>query len=706
MQSPGSPAQSARPKYRADIDGLRAVAVLAVVGFHAFPDAIKGGFIGVDIFFVISGFLISTIIIEGLKSGTFSFADFYTRRIRRIFPALFVVLAACLALGWFTLLADEYMQLGKHIAGGAGFVSNFVLWKESGYFDSAAETKPLLHLWSLGIEEQFYLVWPLLLWLAWRINRLAFAVIAIVGGASFVFNLVNSNPVAAFYSPLTRFWELLAGSALTYVALLDRQIFREFVRTRASSIKRIWAWPSDRLFALPEGVTRQALRDTQSIAAAALIVAGLAIITKEKHFPGVLALLPVLGAVLIIAAGERAWLNRVVLSSRVLVWFGLISFPLYLWHWPLLSFSLILEGDTLSGTIRVAAVIVSITLAWLTYKLIERPLRFGSHGRIIASGLFVLMAFAGLAGYYGYRHNGLPLRSAERLYAVNPDDFKKYLPEASDRWICADPRLKDAHCDVSGAGMPTAVVIGDSHARSIYYGLKDVYLEQGKNLALLSQAGCPPYLNLTWTSRANGPEHRCVETNSVIIDEIIEDSSIKEVIITSRGPIHVTGVGFGRNEKDVRSLLRLNHEPYGRRSNEESFKLALLGTLSALEKAGKIVIFLHDVPELEADPRTCIRRRGRLSAKNNCVVDYLTFSERYRSFKAAVDPTLRSFSNVRVINLSDALCDETYCYVAHNRRSMYVDTHHLNRYGAVHVAQRIKGELADVFAESSGIPSR
>jgi peptidoglycan/LPS O-acetylase OafA/YrhL len=166
------PPRLSHPKYRADIDGLRAIAVLSVVAFHAFPGSLRGGFIGVDVFFVISGFLISTIVFENLDSGTFSFATFYSRRIRRIFPALFLVLLASLAFGWFALLADEYAQLGKHVAAGTGFVSNLVLWGEAGYFDNSADTKPLLHLWSLGIEEQFYILWPLLLWLASRASRL------------------------------------------------------------------------------------------------------------------------------------------------------------------------------------------------------------------------------------------------------------------------------------------------------------------------------------------------------------------------------------------------------------------------------------------------------------------------------------------------------------------------------------------------------
>lgn len=191
----------AHPNYRADIDGLRALAVLSVVAFHAFPGWVSGGFVGVDIFFVISGFLISTIIYTSLELGSFSFVDFYSRRIRRIFPALILVLYSCYVFGWFVLLSDEYMQLGKHIAAGAGFVSNFVLWNESGYFDTAAETKPLLHLWSLGIEEQFYIVWPLILWAAWqrRFNLLTISIL--VAGISFTLNLLDyrTDGVANFF---------------------------------------------------------------------------------------------------------------------------------------------------------------------------------------------------------------------------------------------------------------------------------------------------------------------------------------------------------------------------------------------------------------------------------------------------------------------------------------------------------------------------
>ncbi|MES2481134.1 MAG: acyltransferase, partial [Pseudomonadota bacterium] len=308
------------------------MAVLSVVVFHAFPGAIWGGFIGVDVFFVISGFLISTIIFENLAQGTFSFTTFYARRIKRIFPALLLVLAASLAFGWFALFSQEYQQLGRHIAAGAGFVANLVLRGEAGYFDNSAETKPMLHLWSLGVEEQFYIVWPLVVWLAWRL-RLRLGLITLVMAAlSFALCVkgVRSDAVAAFYSPLTRFWELLFGTLLAWLMLEGKKAESPGAGT-----------PWQRLAGFLAGDRRagHTLSDALSFGGLLLLVVGFWGIRKSFSFPGAWALLPVLGATLIIAAGPQAWVNRTLLSHRLAVWFGLISFPLYLWHWPLLSFA-------------------------------------------------------------------------------------------------------------------------------------------------------------------------------------------------------------------------------------------------------------------------------------------------------------------------------------------------------------------------------
>ncbi len=239
--------------------------------------------------------------------GTFRFVDFYVRRIRRIFPALLLVLAASGVMGWAVLLPDEYAQLGKHIAAGAGFVSNLVLWAEASYFDSAAELKPLLHLWSLGVEEQFYILWPLLAWIAWRVRIGFLWPVVLLAGASFglcVYRL-DGDPVGAFYSPLTRFWELLAGSALAWLTLRNE---------RAECVLDVFG----------NDVLGRALLSASGIL---LLACGFVLIDRRSAFPGILALLPVLGAVLLIAAGERAWFNRVVLSNPLLVWIGLISYP-------------------------------------------------------------------------------------------------------------------------------------------------------------------------------------------------------------------------------------------------------------------------------------------------------------------------------------------------------------------------------------------
>ncbi|MGZ8255818.1 MAG: acyltransferase family protein, partial [Burkholderiaceae bacterium] len=375
--------------YRADIDGLRAVAVAVVVVYHAFPLMLPGGFVGVDVFFVISGYLISGIILGALGEGRFSFAHFYARRMRRIFPALAVVLAAVSIAGWFVLYADDYQRLGRHVAAGAAFASNFVLWRESSYFDTAVELKPLLHLWSLGIEEQFYLVWPLLLVLASRVRlgqrgssgvgRGPLAMTLLIGTASFLVAIwtVRIDRTPAFYAPWTRFWELLAGATLACIEA-DAELRNLVARLTARP------WVSNVL----------------AVAGTLMIAAGVMLIHSTRVFPGLWVLLPVAGTFFLLVAGDKAFINRRVLSLRPVVWVGLISYPLYLWHWPLLSFARVMTAGTPRVLVRLGLVAASVVLAWLTYRLIEWPVRFGTRRRtvvpILATSMVALFAF-GLA---------------------------------------------------------------------------------------------------------------------------------------------------------------------------------------------------------------------------------------------------------------------------------------------------------------------
>ena len=269
-----TPIASSKLQYRAYIDGLRALAVLAVLAFHAFPQAVPGGFAGVDIFFVISGFLISGIILTDLQSRTFTFAEFYRRRIRRIFPALALVLASCLAFGWYALLPADYRQLGANAAAGAGFVANFRLWSESGYFDTSAELKPLLHLWSLGVEEQYYLVWPLVLILFRRRPQYVPWMILIIVVGSFAINvfLAIREPTAAFYWPVSRFWELMIGSSLAYLQVCRPDL-----------------WPFDGVGSVtersPRGQRVVYATNVLAIAGIALIATGFATLTGSNDWP-------------------------------------------------------------------------------------------------------------------------------------------------------------------------------------------------------------------------------------------------------------------------------------------------------------------------------------------------------------------------------------------------------------------------------------
>ena len=654
------------PKYRPDIDGLRAVAILSVVGFHAFPEWIKGGFIGVDIFFVISGYLISTIIFDSLEHKHFSFAEFYSRRIKRIFPALLVVLVSCFVFGWFALLADEYKQLGKHIAGGAGFVSNFIFWNESSYFDNAAETKPLLHLWSLGIEEQFYIVWPLLLWLAWKRNFNFLTITLIVVLISFVLNIskVGADAVATFYSPQTRFWELLAGSILAYTTLHRPQFKHSFD-----------AWLGKIIFAHPSDMDGKALRNIKAFVGAGLIAAGVLVITKEYHFPGWWALLPILGAVLLISAGTQAWLNRVVLSNKILVWFGLISFPLYLWHWPLLAFARIVESETPSRQIRIVAVLLSVLLAWLTYRLIEKPIRFGNHGKAKTIGLFVLMAIVGVVGYNIYKRDGLEFRKIAQIHAGNEGDigFETYNKYSNQNfYLCTPldvqqeslawdpPRIR---CFQSQRDAPINIaLIGDSHSEHLFEGLAEAL----------------PQLNIASYVRG-GMVSIDDKAYQLIFNSVISDSNIKSVILADFWAMRL-GNDFDPDKKSLAG----NTTP----DDSLGFKAELTKTVNALLAANKKVYLAEDIPTFPFDPQKCKFSRP-FSLTNRCIEDRDTTYGGHSKYFPFFQKMARENPNVQIISMSEHFCGRNYCSMAKDGVLLYRDTNHLNINGSRYLGKKI-----------------
>lgn len=479
--------------YRPDIDGLRAIAVTLVLVFHAFPSALPGGFAGVDVFFIISGYLISSLILAEHRTGSYGIGRFYQRRIRRLFPALLLVFTASLLIGWFVLLPGEFRQLGKHIAGGAGFVSNLLLWSESGYFDATSESKPLLHLWSLGVEEQFYILWPLLLYGVIRARWHPFWLILICALASFACNLfeVRGDASGAFYLPFSRFWELMLGGAL---ACLEKG-----------------EWADARW------------RNGLALAGVGLLATGAALLSNAKPFPGWWALLPTLGAAALIAAGPRAWVNRTILAHPLMVGIGLISYPLYLWHWPLLSFLHIERLGADSVGARALVLPASVLLAWLTYWILERPLRIRWTGW---KPLAVLMVGCAAAGLAVFAPGGVPARmpkiAAYDAYFADYRYTQTHDLQRHDRQACNFYNIaeKSARRGIDpGCYTPHSAKVlfvwGDSHAQHLQYGLRKL-LEPDVSVLQVGASGCPPALR----AAARDPLGSCNPANRFALAQI------------------------------------------------------------------------------------------------------------------------------------------------------------------------------------------
>ena len=682
------------PKYRPDIDGLRAVAVLSVVAFHAFPRWMPGGFIGVDIFFVISGFLISTIIFENLEKNTFSFLGFYARRVRRIFPALLMVLIFSYAFGWIALFADEYKQLGKHIAAGAGFVSNLVLWSESGYFDNSSDTKPLLHLWSLGIEEQFYIVWPFVLWLAWKKRFNLVTLIALVWFASFYLNIqgVKKDVVATFYSPQTRFWELFAGSMLAWFVLHSKNTFSNYGLKIDGLLSRIVYRES----AEADGRT---LSNTTSFAGCLLLTYGFWRITKSTSFPGWWGLVPVFGAVLIILAGPRAWLNRTVLSNKIAVWFGLISFPLYLWHWPLLSFARIVESGTPARNVRIVAVVLSVALAWLTYQFVERPIRFGKNRRAKAFVLVFLMLVVGYVGYNAYARDGLKFRKVVALNVMPPevDGWYQGVALIEGCGIADEFRGLFRECNKDGRGNVRFALMGDSKAQVLHTGLVRTSDERGRWLFIGGHLD--DYLGSPLPILDSYPDPDRKIT-SLAVEAITGNQDIEVVVLVAAIRAIVPGYSAFSADWKYNDAYLYQFTP-----NQELLNKVFEQVNRVVEifvSAGKKVVLVVDNPAL-SDSKDCIKRVtasnlvNRLLGgyKNNaCAVPLSEFYAHTKGYREMLAKIERNHpESVYVFDPTDIYCDaeEDVCEAFRYGRPMYgyANTDHISDFASGLVGARL-----------------
>jgi peptidoglycan/LPS O-acetylase OafA/YrhL len=502
-------------EFRRDINGLRALAVLGVVAFHADRALVPGGFAGVDVFFVISGFLISRIVLSECAVGHFSLFAFYAKRAKRILPALLIVVSAVWIVGWLRAAPIQLREIGGGLLGNSYFTVNFWLMRLAGvvgYFGADSSTKPLLHLWSLSIEEQFYLVWSVLLLAFFKLNgRLLPFVILGIFVASFAYCVVLTpiNPIGAFYVPWTRAWELALGALLAY-----REVF--FLRR--------WPYPSRRLADIGAGL------------GVALIVAGYLLLSEAEPFPGWRAAIPTAGCALVIAH-PRSLAGEVALGNRVAAFFGLISYPLYLWHWPLFAFAHMWPGVIPTSGAMFALAGVAVALAALTYRFIETPTAalFRRRPYAVALVLVAGLAVTGVAGRVTYDAKGFPGRFPPLVtrvfdYDVNGARGKRLMQcfyQRDDRaYSLAEERERAARffesnrCGVADdPTKPTILVVGDSHAAHLFAGLTEAF-GGAANVLTLSSVFCVPLVEHVEMDEGVAGTPRCRAINDYVFARI------------------------------------------------------------------------------------------------------------------------------------------------------------------------------------------
>ena len=661
--TPTPPVVTAHTSYRRDIDGLRALAVMAVVGYHAFPALLHGGYVGVDVFFVISGYLISQILLRQIATNSFTFRDFYSRRIRRIFPALSVLFGAILVFGAICLVPAEYQDLGRAVGAGAGFFANLQLYHDIGYFDTQSIYKPLLHLWSLGIEEQFYVVWPVLLLLFRRRFTAIPGVLIALTGMSFITNIMLSNttPDAAFYWPISRFWELAIGGLLAYTTVMPPK----------------------------SPLPTQTVRTLQSLVGAVVVIGSMYAYTDQLAYPSYWALLPVIGTYLLLQAGEDAWFNRVVLSQKILVWIGLISFPLYLWHWSLLSFAyILLSSIRLPLLVSSSIVVASVVLAAGTYWYIEKPLRVGRY-RTIPTFLIALCTFAIGGIGYGLIGSGI-IAPYNRTIAISDNTAAAPithtpLPHSRCEAVSLSPIATCWSNTPNDSRGTEYYFVGDSHAEAlasdaISYGTPH-------HLTYYSVYGCLPFLGIERYTGDATEAFGCANPQGLasLLQTLANQQTTNHrvVVLVSRYSFMEPDVADTPLSKQVYFQFAGPRQPSDRINRDDVFRQGLRNTLDRLTTLpNTTVVFMHQVPELNFAPQSCNRWQIVHPNQRECTIARQTVDTYFARYKANAATVLSDYPTVIQYDPMTQMCDATVCTVIHEAISWYHDTNHVSPAGA------------------------
>jgi peptidoglycan/LPS O-acetylase OafA/YrhL len=646
--------------HRRDIDGLRALAVLAIVTYHAFPRWLPGGFVGVDVFFVISGFLITGIISRGRDEGRFSYLGFYLRRARRIVPAYLVVLAAITALSLWLLLPGRLTWVGAALAASGLFLANLGFTMSFGYFTPALQQNPLLHLWSLGVEEQFYLVWPLLL-AALSLKALRRARWVVAAGL-LVLSLVaaqwltaHDGAVWSFFLLPTRAWEFLAGGLL---ALAPRSA--------------------------PKGPVSANLSGGLGLV---LIVGSIALLNEAIPFPGLSAVPACLGAALVLWSGlGRAPAATAVLRSPPAVGVGLVSYSLYLWHWPAMIFAKTYTQRALTPLELAAVLAASAGLAVATWRFVEQPWRkrpAPRRGRALALTLLPLLAFVAL-GVAIFVTKGLPMRLAPAAREAADIENTDINPRRLECFTNGKP-VAPLGCRYGAAADAKdydVLVWGDSHADAVVPGVADWAKARGWSLREATHGGCPPLVDARPVQPKSGELPGCRASNALVMSEISADPKMKLIVLAARWPLYNGDTPhYDAGNPPIRMLD-------ARVGGARVYPLgeALVRTLAAIAKTGTKaqILVLGPVPELTDSPSECVAMSRRLGRSEGPCWDAPAALPlaRARPAEAQITAALAVAPGVKVFYPSRRLCTETSCIAVLGRRLIYFDDDHLSASGA------------------------
>ena len=653
--------------YRPEIDGLRAIAVIAVVLFHAelvLGDQVlfKGGFIGVDVFFVISGYLITSIILKDLQQQSFSFVAFYERRARRILPALLFIILVCISFAWVYLLPREMIQYSNSILYSLGFLSNLWFWQEVGYFAEPAFLQPFLHTWSLSIEEQFYLLFPFFLCLTWKYAR---KYLLHLGATGFVLSLLLAQyssdqfPVATFYFLPTRGWELLAGGILAKIEMSKGRNSRPLFNAILPALGMC------------------------------LIVGSFVLFDSQVRHPSLVTVVPVLGAVLLIWFSRPGEIVTELLSSKPFVSIGITSYSIYLWHFPIFAFSRI-DESVKSNLDKIGLIALALALSGLTYFLIEQPARnrqLLSRKKFVSSILFLVLCL-GSIHFLFIRFEGLPSRLGPVASLFQELESRDRSPFSS-----ANPRLK-------------IINLGDSHAGALHHALFDLAKRQEFSLTTIELLACYP-IRGAYFEIGQRPGNKC---ESKAIERTLNGISQQPpslIILSGRLPWYLTGtevIEEGSNWKRPRSIDHRLKFADGRPAGVTNIAEALQETINEWAEKGHKIVLMYPIPEMTTNIPYSVKKQldGVPAYKQLAVFNTLDLSisremhmKRTAGVRKVFDRIATSKQVVKV-DPSEILCGfkDGKCLAIINSKLMYRDDHHLSTYGArlvvQHIAQKVK----------------